>query len=54
MSIAPIVHSVDVRAAPARAFELFAGRMGDWWPRGRTIGAGPHAEIVVEPREGGR
>jgi uncharacterized protein YndB with AHSA1/START domain len=54
MSIAPIVRTVEVKAPPARAFELFATRMGDWWPRGRTVGKNPHAAIVVEPHAGGR
>jgi uncharacterized protein YndB with AHSA1/START domain len=52
--IAPLVHRVHVKAAPARAFELFASRMADWWPRGQTIGAAPHAQIIIEPRAGGR
>jgi uncharacterized protein YndB with AHSA1/START domain len=53
MSIAPIRQSVETKAAPARAFELFTSRMGDWWPRGKTVGK-PHAAIVIEPRNGGR
>jgi uncharacterized protein YndB with AHSA1/START domain len=54
MSIAPIVRTVKVKAPPERAFDLFAHHMGDWWPKGRTIGAHPHAEIIIEPRAGGR
>jgi len=54
MTIAPVVRTVEVKAPPARAFALFAGEMGRWWPRGKTIGAKPHAAIVVEPHEGGR
>src|SRR5271165_5464963 len=54
MSIAPIVRTVQVKASPARAFELFATRMADWWPKGRTVGKNPHEAIVVEPRAGGR
>ena len=54
MTIAPIIHSVQVKAPPSRAFDLFATRMGDWWPRGKTIGKAPHAAIVVEPSIGGR
>jgi hypothetical protein len=54
MSVAPVLHSVEVKAAPARAFELFTAHMGRWWPRGKTLGANPHADIVVEPRAGGR
>ena len=52
MTIAPIVHSVRVKAAPERAFDLFTGRMADWWPKG--IGKAPHAAIVMEPAAGGR
>jgi uncharacterized protein YndB with AHSA1/START domain len=54
MTIAPIVRTVTVKAPPARAFELFVGAMGEWWPRGKTIGHNPFTEIVVERRPGGR
>ena len=54
MTIAPIVHSVTVAVPPDRAFALFTGCMGRWWTPGTTIGAKPHAEIVIEPRTGGR
>jgi uncharacterized protein YndB with AHSA1/START domain len=54
MTIAPVVRSVTVKASPERAFEIFAGQMGRWWPVGKTIGKSPHVEIVVEPRPGGR
>jgi uncharacterized protein YndB with AHSA1/START domain len=54
MSIAPIAHSVEVKAPPDRAFELFAANMGAWWPRGRTPAKNPHVDIILEPREGGR
>lgn len=54
MSIAPILQSVDVKAPPARAFELFTAHMGKWWPQGRTLAANPHADVVIEPRAGGR
>jgi uncharacterized protein YndB with AHSA1/START domain len=54
MSIAPIAHSVEVKAPPGRAFELFAANMGAWWPRGRTPAKNPHVDIILEPREGGR
>lgn len=54
MSIAPILHCVEVKAPPARAFELFTSQMGKWWPGGKTIGRNPFADVVVEPHEGGR
>ncbi len=54
MSIAPIVQSVTVAMKPDRAFAIFAGGMGRWWKPGMTVGAQPHADIVIEPRPGGR
>jgi len=53
MSIAPIVHTVQVKAPPARAFEIFTGRIQDWWTKGKTVGKNPHVAIVFEPRAGG-
>jgi uncharacterized protein YndB with AHSA1/START domain len=54
MSIAPIVRSVEVAVPPARAFELFTRSIGQWWGRGRTPAKNPHADIVIEPKAGGR
>ena len=54
MSIAPIVRTVQVKAAPSRAFDIFAARMADWWPKGMTLGKQPHAAIIMEPRRDGR
>jgi uncharacterized protein YndB with AHSA1/START domain len=54
MSIAPIIRTVVVKAAPARAFELYVTHMEQWWPKGQTIGKSPHVAIVLEPRVGGR
>ena len=38
----------------AAAFDLFAGRMGAWWPPEHHIGDSELAEVIVEPRPGGR
>jgi uncharacterized protein YndB with AHSA1/START domain len=54
VTIAPVVTTVNVALPPARAFEVFAGQMGRWWIKGKTIGKSPHVDIVVEPRDGGR
>ena len=54
MSIAPVVQSVMVKAAPARAFELFTEHMGRWWGVGQTLGQSPHRDMVVEPHNGGK
>ncbi len=54
MSIAPILHSVEVKSDPGRAFELFTGSMGQWWPKNKTVGRHPFVDVVIEPRAGGR
>ncbi|HYE48360.1 MAG TPA: SRPBCC family protein [Azospirillaceae bacterium] len=54
MSIAPIVRAVEVKAGPARAFDLFTANMGLWWPRSFSIAPAPQASVHLEPREGGR
>ena len=53
MSIAPVRAEVEVRPPPARAFDLFTARMGDWWQEG-TPGENPAVAIVLEPFPGGR
>jgi len=37
-----------------RAFSVFTHGIDSWWPREHTIGAAPLAEMVLEPRVGGR
>ena len=54
MTIAPIVRTVQVKAAPARVFDLFTSHIEHWWPKGKTIGKASHVAIVLEPRAGGR
>jgi uncharacterized protein YndB with AHSA1/START domain len=49
-----IRREVVVDVPPARAFELFTGEMTSWWPAKHHIGSAPIAEIVIEPRTGGR
>lgn len=45
---------IVVDVPPGRAFELFTAEMTSWWPAAHHIGSAPIAEIVVEPRPGGR
>ena len=49
-----VVRSVTVPLSPAQAFDLFTARMTDYWPPEHSIGVSPIAEVVVEPRVGGR
>jgi uncharacterized protein YndB with AHSA1/START domain len=55
--IAParICKTIEVKAPIGRAFDVFAGRMGDWWHKEHSIAKGTtQADVVIEPREGGR
>jgi uncharacterized protein YndB with AHSA1/START domain len=51
---APVRRSVTVKAPPERAFEVFTGKIGAWWPKTHHIGAVDPETIIVEPRAGGR
>jgi uncharacterized protein YndB with AHSA1/START domain len=47
--------SIVVDAPRDRAFAVFTEGMSTWWPmESYSIGAGPMAAAVMEPREGGR
>jgi uncharacterized protein YndB with AHSA1/START domain len=45
---------IVVDVPPQRAFDLFTAEMTSWWPPAHHIGSAPIAEIIVEPRTGGR
>lgn len=49
-----VSRSVSVPLPPERAFALFTERMTAFWPASHSIGSAPIAEVVVEPRAGGR
>lgn len=51
---APVRKTVLVAAPPQRAFEVFVARMGAWWPKSHSVNSAPIADVVVEPRTGGR
>ena len=53
-AIVEVARSITVPLTPARAFDLFTGRMTDFWPKEHSIGSADLAEVVVEPRVGGR
>jgi uncharacterized protein YndB with AHSA1/START domain len=46
--------SIVVNAPIERAFTIFTEQMGSWWPPDMHILEAPLAEMVFEPREGGR
>ena len=53
-SAVEVFRSVSVPLTQARAFELFTTRMTEFWPKEHSIGNSELAEVVVEPRNGGR
>jgi len=46
--------SIVVNAPVGRAFSVFTDGMASWWPPDHHILDAPLAEMVFEPREGGR
>jgi uncharacterized protein YndB with AHSA1/START domain len=51
---APVRKSVTVALPPDRAFDLFARQMGRWWLPSHSLAPSGQAQVVVEPRAGGR
>jgi uncharacterized protein YndB with AHSA1/START domain len=45
-------HSITVEAPLEKAFSVFTDDIGSWWPPEHHLG--PVAEMVFEPRDGGR
>ncbi len=46
--------SADLTVDRRKAFEIFVGQIGDWWPREHSVSALPMRTVVIEPRVGGR
>ncbi len=53
-SAVEVSRSVSVPLSQARAFALFTARMTEFWPKEHSIGDSELAEVVIEPRSGGR
>ncbi|MFL5861232.1 MAG: SRPBCC family protein, partial [Solirubrobacteraceae bacterium] len=51
---APVRTQVVVEAPVQRAFDVFTQDMASWWPADHHIGGGQLAQMVFEPRVGGR
>lgn len=53
---APIRKSVHVKAAPARAFDIFANNASRWWLRTHSINPtkSPIKDVIIEPQVDGR
>src|SRR5579883_2864115 len=53
--IPPVQKSVVVSTTPEKAFALFTQKMHAWWLPDHTLNPeSPRADIVIEPKVGGR
>ena len=52
--VPPVVKAVTVRAAPTRAFALFANELARWWPLAQFHTGPDPVDCTIEPRVGGR
>lgn len=52
--IEPLRLSFQVNCPVERAFEVWTGRIGRWWPADHTVTGEAGLEIVLETRLGGR
>jgi len=51
---AAIRKSIRVKASQQKAFDTFIARMGKWWLKSHSLLKSPQADVVIEPRSGGR
>jgi uncharacterized protein YndB with AHSA1/START domain len=51
---AAVQASIEVQAPRERAFHVFTAEMASWWPPDHHLLAAELAEMVLEPRVGGR
>lgn len=51
---APIRKTLRIKANPQKAFDTFVGGMGGWWLKTHSLLKSPQADVVIEPRAGGR
>lgn len=52
--IPPITGTTTVAVPLIRAFDVFTGSINAWWPHQYHIGQADIADVVLEPRVGGR
>jgi len=52
--IEPLRIALDLECDTTHAFETWAQRFGQWWPRGHTMSGEDTATVHLEPRLGGR
>jgi uncharacterized protein YndB with AHSA1/START domain len=53
-AVPPVVKTVSVPAAPARAFDYFTRDLGRWWPLAQFHTGSDPVDCGIEPHVGGR
>ena len=53
-SLAPITHEYELSCGADRAYEIYAGRIGEWWDPRYSANAETLESVTIEPRVGGR
>jgi hypothetical protein len=52
--IEPIRLAFEVACPAGHAFEVWTGRIGQWWPIDHTVSGEAGVRVLLEPRPGGR
>ena len=52
--IAPVRKTIRVKAPVAHAFDVFTAGLTRWWPHDHGVGKQPVANVLMEPKLGGR
>jgi uncharacterized protein YndB with AHSA1/START domain len=52
--LAPITFEYRVGSSPDDAFDVYSGRIGEWWDSRYTANAETFEGVTIEPRVGGR
>jgi uncharacterized protein YndB with AHSA1/START domain len=50
----PIVQELSLDCSAEQAFDIYAGRIGEWWDPSYTANAETLEAVTIEPRVGGR
>lgn len=50
----PLSLRLEVACSAEHAFAVWTGRIENWWPADHTVSGRPDAQVVLEPRVGGR
>jgi len=53
-SLAAIVHERFLRCSAQHAFDVYTGRIGEWWDANYSANAETLRAVTIEPRVGGR